>query len=181
MDLIPILIDIAIGLGTLLGGVGTFYLLLRKRFAAWWAPFREGIAGMAQMPALTASIENVRGSIGMLTLIVRARGDINIEAAEFECDIHGAHTYVNLTYARWLGVGKAELLDWGWLNFVHPDDRLRIRGEWGMSRAEHRIFNQRYTIVASDGECIVVDTLITPLPEAPPAKSWIGVMRRVAK
>lgn len=178
-QLFSALIDVFIGLTTLIGILGSAWLVLRKRITSWWAPYRSGIDGMAQLPELATAVNDVRSSLGMLTLMVRARGDINIESAEFECDVAGAHTYVNLTYARWLGVGKTELMDWGFINFIHEDDRLRVRREWELSRAEHRIFNQRYRVVASDKEIILVDTLITPIPESPPTKHWIGVMRRV--
>lgn len=189
MDLATIF-DIAVSVVTLLGsiatGFGAVWLMFRKRLRAWWKPYRFGIDAMADVPEIRKSvdaslneIEQVRLSIGMLTLQIRARGDINIEAAEFERDAGGANTYVNLTYARWLGVGKSELMAWGWINFVHFDDRERVRNEWAECQLQHRVFNVRHRLVASDGEIITVDTLVTPIPEAPPAKQWIGVMRRV--
>lgn len=183
-------VDIAIGLATLIGilasGCATVWLFFRKRLKAWWGPYRKGIDGMAEMPSLRKSMDAGRQEIaglsqqvGMMNLMMRARGDINIEAAEFECAADGSNTYVNQTYARWLGVGKSELLGWGWVNFVHPDDRDAVRREWDLCRAEHRVYNRRHRIVDSDGDAILVDTLATPIPEAPPAKQWIGVMRRV--
>lgn len=189
MDLQTI-VDIAIGLATLFGilasGAGAVWLFFRKKLNAWWSPYRKGIEGMAELPSVRKIVEASRKEIagltqqvGMMNLMMRARGDINIEAAEFECAADGANTYVNQTYARWLGVGKAELLGWGWVNFIHPDDRDGVRREWDLCRAEHRVYRLRYRIVASDGEVIPVDTIATPVPDAPPAKQWIGVMRRV--
>ena len=185
-------VDIAIGLATLIGivasGVGTIWLFFRKRLRAWWAPYRKGIDGMAEMPSLRHSVNAGRqeitglaNQVGMLNLMMRARGDINIEAAEFECAADGSSTYVNQTFARWLGVGKAELLGWGWVNFVHPDDREAVRREWDLCRAEHRVYNRRLRLVDSDGDVIQVDALAIPIPDAPPAKQWIGVLRRVAQ
>lgn len=182
-------VDIAIGLATLIGivasGVGTIWLFFRKRLRAWWAPYRKGIDGMAEMPSLRRSVEAGRqevsalsSQVGMLTLTMRARGDTNIEAAEFECSVDGAFTYVNQTFARWLGVGKSELLGHAWLSFVHPDDRDMVRREWDLCRAEHRVFNKRFRFIDSDGDVLRVDPIATPIPDAPPAKQWIGVMRR---
>lgn len=183
-------VDIAIGLATLIGilasGAGTIWLFFRKRMRAWWAPYRKGIDGMADLPSMRKSVEAGRQEISglsqqveMLNLTMRARDDINIEAAEFECAIDGSNSYVNQTYARWLGVGKSELLGWGWVNFVHPEDRDSVRREWDQCRAEHRVYNRRLRLVDSDGDIILVDALATPIPEAPPAKQWIGVLRRV--
>lgn len=183
-------VDIAIGLATLTGivagGVGTVWLFFRKKLRSWWGPYRKGLEGMAELPSIRKSVEASRQEIGgltqqvgMMNLMMRARGDINIEAGEFECGVDGSNTYVNQTYARWIGVGKSELLGWGWVNFVHPDDRDGVRREWDLCRTEHRVYNRRHRIVDSDGLVILVDTLATPIPDAPPAKQWIGVMRRV--
>lgn len=166
-------------LGTLLAGAGVVWAFFRKRLRVWWAPYRAGIDGMADLPEMHKSIDKLQVNVSVLAMQMRARGDINIEAAEFEADATGAVTYVNLTYARWLGVGKGELLGWGWVNFLHPEDRNRVRFEWDECRKQHRVFNLRYRIVSIDNETITVDALITPIPEAPPARSWIGVMRRV--
>lgn len=184
------IVDIAIGLATLFGilasGAGAVWLFFRKKLRSWWHPYRMGIEGMAELPSVRRSVEAGRQEImgltqqvGMMNLMMRARGDINIEAAEFESGADGANTYVNQTYARWLGVGKAELLGWGWVNFIHPDDRDGVRREWDLCRQEHRVYNRRHRIVDSDGAEMLVDTIATPVPDAPPAKQWIGVMRRV--
>jgi len=183
-------VDIAIGLATLTGivagGVGTAWLFFRKKLQAWWSPYRKGLEGMAEMPSVRRSVEACRQEItsltqqvGMMNLMIRARGDINIEAGEFECAADGTWTYANQTLAHWLGVGKGELLIWGWLNSIPASERDEVRAEWASCRIEHRVFNKRHHIVASDGEEIMVDTIATPIPDAPPAKQWIGVMRRV--
>lgn len=183
-------IDIGISIATLIGtlatGAGAVWVFFRKRLRAWWAPYRAGIDAMAEVPAMRTGIEScdrnlgeLRSSMGLIALHMRARADINIEAAEFECDSTGACTYANRTYARWLGVGKADLIGWNWINYLHPDDRIAVRHEWDACRQEHRIFSKRYRLVDDDGEEILVDTLVTPIPDAPPAKQWLGMMRRV--
>lgn len=176
-------IDIAIGVLTLLssaaGTIGEAWLLFRRRIQTWWAPYKAGIQGSAQVPQLRSEVEVVSKSVHLMMMHVRAQGDTDIERAQFEADATGANTYVNLTYARWLGVGKAELGGWGWVNFVHPDDRLRVRREWDACRMEHRVYNIRYRMLDADGEAFEVDALATPIPESPPAKRWLGVIRKV--
>ena len=73
---------------------------------------------------------SISATLTDLHLEIKARGDLNIDAAEFTCDHDGSMTNVNQTFARWLGVGKQELLGWGWVNYVHIDDRDRVRSEW---------------------------------------------------
>lgn len=176
---LPDLIDIALGLVALFGSLGTGWLFFRKRLRAWWKPYQAGLHGMSELPAMRHEISDIRKSIAMVAMTVRARGDVNIEHAEFEADATGANTYANLTYARWLGVGKAELLGWNWINFVHPDDRVAVRHEWDSCRSEHRVYNMRYRMIDADGDEIHVDALAAPIPDAPPAKQWLGVIRRV--
>lgn len=178
-------IDIAIGVATLLGSVastlGAAWLFFRRKIRSWWAPYKAGIEGAAQVPTLAKDVELMSGALNLLTLHVRARSDIDIETAQFESNADGANTYVNLTYARWLGVGKVELMGWGWINYVHPEDRIRVRREWDSCRAEHRKYNVRFRFLDAGGEEFTVDALATPIPDAPPAKSWLGVIRRVVE
>lgn len=189
MDLQTI-VDIAIGLATLFGilasGAGAVWLFFRKKLRTWWHPYRMGIEGMAELPSVRRSVEAGRVEItgltqqvGMMNLMMRARGDINIEAAEFEAAEDGTFTYISQTFARWLGVGKSDLAGTRWINWVHPEDRDGVREEWRLCREEHRIYNRRHRWVTSDDEVLLIDTVATPIPDAPPAKQWIGVMRRV--
>lgn len=116
-----------------------------------------------------------------LHLEIKARGDLNIDAAEFTCDHDGSITNVNQTFARWLGVGKAELIGWGWINYVHIDDRERVRAEWQACIKDHRALNIRYRLVEVDGDITQVHTVATPIPDAPPARQWVGVIRKERK
>lgn len=189
MDLQTVL-DLAASIGALLGMLAApaaaIWLVFRKRLAAWSAPYRAGLRAMSEVPALRDSVdagrhevEQLRTSFVMLTLTMRARGDANVEAAEFECGPDGANSYVNQTYARWLGVGKVELMGWRWMTFIVPEDRQRVRAEWDSCRQEHRPYRMRHGMVDSDGVRFQVETLANPIPEAPPAQQWIGVMRRI--
>lgn len=183
-------IDIAIGVCTLLaslaGMIGTVWVFFRKRIRQWWKPYRDGIDGMAELPVVREEVTQsrhdmhmLRKEIALISLQMRARGDINIEASEFESDSTGAYTYVNRTFARWLGVGKQDLLGWGWVNYIHPDDRVKVRQEWDLCRYEHRVFSMRYRMIEDDGDDFLVETIATPIPDIAPAKQWLGVIRRV--
>lgn len=185
------LIDLAIGGATLLGMIASsataVFLVFRRRIRRWWTPYRSGLDALSEVPAMREGIDacqsnlaEVRASMGLIAMHMRARSDINIRAAEFETGEDGANTYVSQTYARWLGVGKNELLGWGWVNFIHPEDRARVRREWDQCRVEHRVYTARHRIVTSDGDVIDVETLVSPIPDSPPAMSWLGVMRKVS-
>lgn len=123
-------------------------------------------------------IAGMQATLTDLHLEMRARADLNIDAAEFTCDHDGSVTNVNQTFARWIGVGKAELVGWGWINYVHIDDRDRVRREWDACVKEHRVYNIKYRLVEADGDITHVHTVATPIPDAPPARQWVGVIRK---
>ena len=185
-DILDVIGAVLSVMGTLAVAIGTVYAFFRKRIKAWWVPYRRAVENMDEIPSISKSVDqtrlevtNINKSLMMLTLTMRARADNNVHAAEFECSVDGANTYVNTTYARWLGVGKNELLGWGWVNFLHPEDVSRVRKEWDRCREEHRAYRQKHRLVSPDGETIFVETMCTPIPDGPPAHCWIGVMRRL--
>jgi len=165
--------------GTVVSALGGLWLIVRKRIARWWTPYRRGLEGAAQVPGLVERLDAIDHNVSTLTLSLRAQSDINVEHGLFEADATGATTYVNKTYARWLGVGQSELLRWGWVNFVHPEDRIRVRAEWDACRAEHRKYSVRFRFIDPDGETFTVEAMAIPIPEQPPARQWIGTLRRV--
>lgn len=175
------LIDTAIWAAGAAGALWGMWLAFRKRIKQWWSPFQDAIEGAKQLPRLTTDVETLTRMVHLQTMHLRARSDTDIATAQFETDAEGANTYVNLTFARWLGVGKNELMGWGWVNFVHPDDRIRVRAEWDLCREEHRKYSIRFRMLDSGGEVITVDVLAIPVPESPPAKQWLGVIRRVVE
>ena len=108
-----------------------------------------------------------------------AENDTDDDIGRFHRSAAGENTYVNQLYARWLGVGKAELLGWKYLNFVPPEDVDRVRKHWDACCNEHRQYRIRHRLITADGSTIEVEVIATPIPETAPAKRWIGSIRRL--
>lgn len=188
------------------GTVGTALLIwYRKRLKEWKKFWRGVLDGLRSIPELKADVKGIRyyvspnggGSLmdsvkrtesmcGTLTeqidLVMQtmwAEADTDDDVGRFHCSSTGENTYVNQIYARWLGVGKAELLGWNYLNFVHPNDIDRVRRHWDACRAEHRQYRIRHKLVAADGEMLDVEVIATPIPETGPIKRWVGSIRRL--
>lgn len=185
--LVDVLETLIAVLGFMAAGVATLWAFFRKQIKVWWAPYRAAVDSMADIPGIKHSVDQGRVEIQlvgtqvkMLTLVSRVRADGNHETAEFESAVDGSNTYVNQTYARWLGVGKNELLGWRWLNYIHSEDVQSVREEWGMCRAQHRPYRQHYRMVAANGTEFNVETICIPVPDAPPAHSWVGTIRKIA-
>jgi len=195
--------QIVLAVGTAVaGGLAVWY---RKRIVGWRKFWREVFEGLRSVPELKSDVKGIRyyvapnggGSLmdavartetavcslteqmDLLVSTMSAQNDTDDEIARFHAGPDGQNTYVNQLYARWLAVGKAELLGWGYMNFVHPEDLPRVRRNWDLSRAEHRQYRDRYRLVSANGEVFEVDTIATPIPESLPTKRWVGSIRKV--
>lgn len=199
LDLTQILIFVVTTVG------GALLVWYRKRLAEWKKFWRCVLDGLHSIPELKADVKGIRyyvapnggGSlmdsvkrtetaVGALTeqvdLVVQTMGaenDSDDDIGRFHCNAVGEITYVNQLYARWLGVGKAELMGWNYLNFVHSNDVDRVRHHWELCRSEHRQYRIRHRMVATDGEILEVEAIATPIPELAPTKRWIGSIRRL--
>lgn len=161
---------------TVAGGVAVWY---RRKILSFIAGTKGIAAGLVAIPKLQDDVNNLSEQFDMLMCTLRAEADAGDTVGRFDAGVHGGNTYVNQTYARWLGVGKSELLGWNFLNFVHPDDVEPLRKAWDTCRREHRKMSYKVRFVpAFGGEFTGVISLI-PVPDGPPAKKWIGSLRRV--
>ena len=198
LDLTQILLFVVTTVG---GALPVWY---RKRLAKWMTFWRGVLDGLRSVPELRADVKGIRyyvapnggGSLAdsvkrteaaistlaeqvdLMAQTMWAENDSDDEIGRFHCNAAGENTYVNQLYARWLGVGKAELMGWNYLNFVHSNDVDRVRRHWETCRSEHRRYHIRHRIVAADGEIIEVEVNATPIPESAPAKRWIGCIWR---
>jgi PAS domain S-box-containing protein len=61
------------------------------------------------------------------------------------------YTYFNHRCAEFTGRTAAQLLDGGWLDAVHPEDRARCEREWDEAFARARAFEIEYRLRHADG------------------------------
>lgn len=181
------------------------FVRMYRRYKArrqWWANVCDGLGRLPQLEedlkgiryyvapngggSLMDSAERTERAVttlsGRLDLVVEtmlAQNDTDDDVGRFHCSITGETTYVNRPYARWIGVGKQELLGWNWLNYIHPEDASFVREHWDRCRDEQRIFRLRHRLVTADGDVLHVDTVAVPIPEGAPAQRWVGTVRRI--
>ena len=177
------IVEIAVGLlSTVATGLWAYVALIFKQNNAKLNEFAAMPKALQdandKLETQHGRMAHMQATLTDLHLEIKARGDLNIDVAEFTCASEGNVTYVNQTLARWLGVGKQELLGWGWINYVHIDDRDRVRREWMACVKEHRTLSVHYRLVEADGGITNVHAVATPIPDAPPARQWVGVIRK---
>lgn len=199
LDLTEILLFVVTTVG------GALLVWYRKRLAEWKEFWRGVLDGLRSIPELKADVMGIRyyvapnggGSlmdsakrteaavgtlteqVDLMTQTMWAENDSDDEIGRFYCNAVGENIYVNQLYARWLGVGKSELMGWKHFNFVHPSDVDRVRQHWETCRSENRQYRIRNRMVAANGEIFEVEVIAIPIPETAPIKRWIGSLRRL--
>lgn len=184
---------------------GAMVVRYRGKMQAWKSAWTRVFQGLQAIPELQSDVRGIRyfvspngggslmdsvkrmegvidllaGKLELLTETAIAEHDTDDAIARFHCAPSGENVYVNQTYARWLGVGKNELLGWNFLNIIHVEDVARVQSHWAQCRAEHRQYRQTHRVVASNGEVITLAVTLSPIPETGPAIRWIGYARKV--
>lgn len=187
------------------GALVYWYRTKRAQIAEIKGTWGSIVAGLRTIPTMSSDLSGIKALVApngggslfdmakrteervatlaeSLDLVVQtswAENDTDEEVGRFHSSAGGDNTYVNQTYARWLAVGKLDLLGWNFLNYIHPADVDRVREHWDQCRAENRQFRSQYRMVGSSGETITVRVTATPIPERLPAKRWIGSIQKV--
>ena len=186
------------------GGSGAAFLYVKRRylsFAAWRKARDERRAVISDLPMrvsgfaelLSGVSERTDRALSVLdaqtkTLADQNRVLSNISAMihgemeldptpRFICDSTGRNLNVNTAYARLVGCGRDELMDFGYQRFLPTDQNPTFMQEFLDAADKHRSFESTLTIRRPDGTHITASVRIVPHPENdPPAHFWIGVV-----
>lgn len=188
----------------IVAALGVAALYYRKRVPRWIKFWSGVFSGLREIPDMRMELQGIRHyvapngggslmdavqrteativalseSVDIIIHTMRAEDNSDYETARFDCSEAGGNTYINLTYARWLGASGPELMGWNFLNFIHPDDVAAFQKLWDSCREQHRQFRHTYRMVTAAGATLHVRTVATPIPDGPPIKRWVGVMRK---
>ena len=69
----------------------------------------------------------------------------------FSTDINGQCEYVNPRWCEIAGLSQTQALGQGWVNAIHPDDRLRVADEWQHSTRTGEPFRSEYRFLSPGG------------------------------
>lgn len=62
----------------------------------------------------------------------------------FKSKPNGQCTWVNIAYEDKFGISKDIAAGFGWLEVIHPDDRIRVKMEWLSAVHDQRVFDSNY-------------------------------------
>jgi PAS domain S-box-containing protein len=69
----------------------------------------------------------------------------------FQADLEGNCLFVNQQCAQLMGMSESEVLDRGWVNAIHPEDRDRVFAEWYGAIRSEREFASEYRFLTPQG------------------------------
>ncbi len=191
----------------LLGGTAMTALAVvyRKKVASWRAWWQNFALSVNEFPLLLADVRGIRayvspnGGGSMMDAVSRteravhavaeqvdllmhthfAELDINNDDLRFYSNEDGTNAFVSHSYAQRIGVDRQELLGWGWLNYVHPDDLASVRDHWDECRAQGRTYRRSHRFVDADGKVFAAEVTAVPIPRTLPIRRWIGLVREL--
>lgn len=149
------------------------------RLTGWlWRPLAEQFARRDQLlRAIQEDVGAMRAQLSVVVGTLRLQADNAEEVGFFECDEQGRNTNVNRTYCRWMHCAPAQLLDWGFLGFIHPTQREAVRAEWLACIRDHRDYRTRFRMGSPEHGYREYDVVARPIPDSPPAIAWAGTIR----
>jgi len=101
----------------------------------------------------------------------------NREEPIFECDAEGKCTWVNEKYCQLTKFSPSNLLENGWKNVIHEDDREHVLDEWESALKDKRSSTCSFRIVDHDGVVYHVTSIATVTEDM----GYIGSIRVLSK
>lgn len=197
-------LDVTQILLTVAGSAGAVFLWMKRRYLSisGWRKAREARRlAFNELPERVSDfaklLDNVREQSGQTLSVLdshtktladqnRVLGNISAmihgemeldPTPRFICDGTGRYLNVNTAYARLVGCGRDELLDFGYQRFLPADQNPTLMQGFLDASSKHCSFESTLVIRRPDGTHIAASVRIVPHPEDdPPAHFWIGVV-----
>lgn len=186
------------------GSVGAVFLWMKRRYLsiAEWRRMREArrmafnelpdrVSGFAELlsgvsertdralavlDAQTKTLEDQNRVLSNISAMIHGEMELD-PTPRFICDNDGRNLNVNTAYARLVGCGRDELLNFGYQRFVPADLNPMYLRDFEDAVTQHRSFEGTIKIRRPDGTVITTSVRIVPHPENdPPAHYWVGIV-----
>ncbi len=84
----------------------------------------------------------------------------------WSCLPEGSCDYLSRQWIEYTGVPEAEQHGYGWLRQIHPEDRERVKAEWGAAVASRTNFFSRFRLRRKEGEYRTFSAQAVPIRDA---------------
>ena len=186
------------------GGIGAAFLWMKRRYISFsgWRKAREArrlafndlpdrvsdfaklLDGVREQSGRTLDVLDLHTKtlddqnrvLGNISAMIHGEMELD-PTPRFICDNDGRNLNVNTAYARLVGCGRDELLNFGHQRFIPADLNPTHADEFEYAVAQHRSVEGTVKIRRPDGTIITASVRIVPHPEnEPPAHYWVGVV-----
>lgn len=186
------------------GGVGAAFLWMKRRYVSFsgWRKMRAARRlAFNELPARVSDFAKLLDGVreqsdrtlnvldshtktfddqnrALANISAMIHGEMELDPTpRFICDGEGRNLNVNTAYARLVGCGRDELLNFGYQRFIPADLNPTYVDEFEDAVAQHRSVEGTIKIRRPDGTVITTSVRIVPHPENdPPAHYWIGIV-----
>lgn len=186
------------------GGVGAAFLWMKRRYVSFsgWCKMRaarrlafnelpDRVSDFAKLldgvreqsgrtldvlDAHTKTFEDQNRVLSNISAMVYGEMELD-PTPRFICDNDGRNLNVNTAYARLVGCGRDELLNFGYQRFAPADLNPMYLRDFEDAVTQHRSFEGTIKIRRPDGTIVTTSVRIVPHPENdPPANYWVGIV-----
>lgn len=99
----------------------------------------------------------------------------------FQSDVSGECVYVNPAWCRMAGISASEAVGQGWIQALHPDDRVRVFQEWFQATHERRASVIEYRLCSPSGDVRWMHGEAVPIRDAHGAHTgFIGTVSDIS-
>lgn len=189
---------------TVVGSAGAVFLWMKRRYILFgeWRKTREarrlafnelpsrvadfaavldGVRNQSEraldvLDAHTKTLDDQNRVLGNISAMIHGEMELD-PTPRFICDNDGRNLNVNTAYARLVGCGRDELLNFGYQRFTPTDLNPMYLRDFEDAVTQHRSFEGTIKIRRPDGTVITTSVRIVPHPENdPPAHYWVGIV-----
>ena len=186
------------------GGVGAAFLWMKRRYVSFsgWRKMRAARRlAFSELPARVSDFAKLLDGVReqsdrtldvldshtktfddqnrvLANISAMIHGEMELDPTpRFICDNDGRNLNVNTAYARLVGCGRDELLNFGYQRFAPADLNPMYLRDFEDAVTQHRSFEGTIKIRRPDGTVITTSVRIVPHPENdPPAHYWVGIV-----
>ena len=149
-----------------------------RHWLAQWAPVKDASGVVAGISVVAEEITERKAAEATLRES-QARQSILIESwaqAVWETDAHGVVITDSPSWRAFTGQTLQEWLGYGWLDAIHPDDRVYAERQWQEATAAHGLVNAEFRLRAPDGGWRWTNVRAAPvLDEKGGIAKWAGM------
>ena len=189
---------------TVVGSAGAAFLWMKRRYISFsgWRKMREArrlafnelpdrVSDFAKLldgvreqsdrtldvlDSHTKTLDDQNRVLGNISAMIHGEMELD-PTPRFICDNDGRNLNVNTAYARLVGCGRDELLNFGYQRFAPADLNPMYLRDFEDAVTQHRSFEGTIKIRRPDGTVITTSVRIVPHPENdPPAHYWVGIV-----